>query len=241
MEGPACGWIKQLYFLIMEDIRFRITALEPQIHREDRVNVYLDGAFAFGLDRETVLVNALHEGDEITEHMIDDVLLSEERVRAKDRALGCLSRRSHTVRELTMKLQRMGFSGRTTARVVHDFSRVGLLDDGQFARLFASSQMSRNPVGKRLLRDMLKVRGIEEETAKQAVEEAYGPSSEIDVVRKLVRKRKPAEGIRNLKEKKKLAGFLTRRGFGWDVIRTVLDEGGLDDGSSGEFSFHEAE
>jgi len=37
----------------MEDIRFRITALEPQKHSENRVNVFLDGAFAFGLDRET--------------------------------------------------------------------------------------------------------------------------------------------------------------------------------------------
>jgi regulatory protein len=225
----------------MNEIRFRITALEPQKHSENRVNVFLDGAFAFGLDRETVLANDLHEGDEITEHTIDNVLLSEERVRAKNRALGCLSRRAHSIHELAGKLRRMGFSERTIARVVDDFSRVGLLNDGEYAKLFASSQMSRTPVGKRLLRDMLKTRGIEESLAGAAVEEAYGQVSETDLVRKLVRKRMPAQGVRNLKEKKKMTGFLFRRGFDWDTIRTVLDEVGSDDGSSGEFLTHEAE
>ena len=70
----------------MGEVTYRITQIEPQKHSRDRVNVYLDGAFAFGLEKEVLLVHSLHEGEEITDQLIDQVLLLEERTRAKKKA-----------------------------------------------------------------------------------------------------------------------------------------------------------
>jgi len=51
----------------MAEITYRITQIEPQKRREDRVNIYLNGIFAFGLNKEVVLKHHLHEGDELKE------------------------------------------------------------------------------------------------------------------------------------------------------------------------------
>ena len=44
----------------------RITRIEPQQKRRDRVNVYADGIFAVGISKETLLRAALRVGDELT-------------------------------------------------------------------------------------------------------------------------------------------------------------------------------
>lgn len=210
----------------MKEVTYRITQIEPQKKNEGRVNVYLDGAFAFGLDEEVVLRHHLHEDDEITEHMIDDILLAEERTRAKEKALRLLSYRSRSVEELKKRLRERNFSERTVDRVIQDFLRVGLLDDKKFASSYVHSRMTQRPIGKRLLKRELLDKGIAHELAEEAVEEVYGVRSELEVATDLIQSRiRHYKGEEKKKAQKKLSDFLLRRGFNWDVITTVLQEG----------------
>ena len=110
----------------MSETTYRITRIEPQKNAKDRFNIYLDDAFAFGLDGEVILRHHLHEGDDITESLIDDVLLSEERTRAKKKALALLSHSSRSSEELRAKLHSVGFSVRTVERIIQDFDAHGL-------------------------------------------------------------------------------------------------------------------
>ena len=211
----------------MEDVSHQITRIETQKRDENRVSIYLDGAFAFGLEREVVVRHHLHEGDEISETTIDDVLLSEERARAKEKALSYLNYRPRSKQELRSKLRDKNFSERSVNRVIADFLRVGLLDDRQFASTYAQSRMIHKPMGKRLLHRELKSKGIDEEIADAAIDEAYGERSEFDVARELVRKRMGRSVVKNealQKKKKQLSDFLFRRGFDWNVIAEVLRE-----------------
>lgn len=211
----------------MEKVTHRITQIESQKRREDRVNIYLDGTFAFGLDKEVALKYQLHEGDELTESMIDDVLLAEERTRAKQKALALLSYRARSVNELRKKLKEKDFSERTINRVIEDFLRVGLLDDTKFASDFVHSKMAQKPMGKRLLRQELFSKGVDEETTEKAIAEVYGDRSEIEVARELTRKRVKRYGGSEeeaKKKKRRLSDFLLRRGFDWEVITTMLQE-----------------
>ena len=211
----------------MCDVTYKITQIETQKKDPDRVSIYLEGAFAFGLEREVILRHHLHEGDEITEHEIDEILLVEERARAKKKALSYLNYRARSTKELERKLLDKGFSERTVHRVIDDFSRVGLLDDNQFATAYVHSKMLQKPMGKRLLRQELRSLGIDETTIERAICEAYGQRSETDVALELVQKRMQrfAEMEPGSKrKKKKLTDFLLRRGFEWDVIAEVIHD-----------------
>ena len=211
----------------MEEVTYQITQIEEQKHRKDRLNIYLDGAFAFGLDSEVVIRHHLHEGDELTERLIDDILLAEEKTRAKEKALSYLNYRARSIEELKRKLEEKQFSNRVIQRVIGDLIRVGLLDDKRFAATYVHSRMIQKPMGKRLLRQELLSKGIDEEMADEAVDEAYGSRSEAEVARGLIRKR-----LRGLspekkdpeKQRKRLSDFLFRRGFNWEVINEAFQD-----------------
>ncbi len=211
----------------MEEDTFRITRLETQKRDEDRISVYLDDAFAFGLEKEVIIRNNLHEGDQITEDEIDEILLVEERTKAKEKALYLLGYRARSIQELKKKLSDKGFSERTIQRVIADFERVGLLDDKQFAASYVRSRMLQRPMGKRLLKQELRYKGITEEISDAVLAEEYGEQSEVEVAKELIRKRlkKPlADDAASRKEKKKLYDFLVRRGFDWELISSALLE-----------------
>jgi regulatory protein len=203
----------------------KITQIETQKRNENRVSIYLDGSFAFGIAREVLIQNRLHEGDELSKKDIEDILLVEEIRAAKDKALRFLSYRDRSVLELTAKLADRDFSEWVIDIVVRDFLRVGLLDDDRFARAFAQTMMTQKPVAKRLLMHHLKMKGIEGESARLAVEEAYQGRTEAGVAGELASRRleRLGKGM-DLRGKKRISDFLARRGFAWETIRTVLKD-----------------
>ena len=202
----------------------RITAIETQKNNPDRVNLYIDGVFALGLDKAVIIKNDLHQGDEVTEEVIEEILLEEEMTRAKAKALTYLGYRARSVEELRKKLLGKKFSEITVNRVIENLLRVGLLNDLQFALAFARSKMRRRPVGKRLLLQELIRHGIDNDLGKQVVEEVYEGRLEKDVALKLGRKKLDNVHGDEKTVRRKLSGFLMQRGFDWGVISTVIQE-----------------
>lgn len=209
----------------MAGLTYHITEIEPQKKNENRVNVYLDGAFAFGLKKEVLLQHHLHKGDQISDQLIDEVLLSEEKSRAKEQGLRLLSYRARSVQELKKKLREKDYSERTVSRVIEDFLRVGLLDDQAFADTYARSRVVLRPVGKRLMRQELLLKGISEDIAEKSVDEIYKKHSEEEIAESLINKRlERYRGEEPQTIRKKLSNFLSQRGFNWDVISAVLSK-----------------
>jgi len=208
----------------MGESLYRITHIETQKHRKNRINIYLDGAFAFGVDREVLLRHPLHEGDEIQESTVETIRLAEEKIGAKKKALRLLSHRAQSVWELKKKLREKNYSEKTIGQIIEDFTGVGLLDDAKFASNYVHSRMIQRPVGKRLLKHELLSKGIHEEQAQKAVNAGYGDRTEVEVARNLIQKRITQYRKEDPKLKKKLSDFLFRRGFDWDVIVAVFEE-----------------
>lgn len=201
----------------------RITRIEPQKKNEKRLNVYLDGCFAFGLDEGVALAHHLHEGDALNECAIDKILRTEEKSKAKQKGLSLLSYRPRSTEEFKKKLLEKGFSENTVADVIDDFLRVGLLNDGEFALALARSKMDYRPMAKRLLMRELFLKGIDGDVADKVIEDVYEGLTEVEVARRLVRKRTERyKGDSRIR--KRITDFLVRRGFHWDVINEALRE-----------------
>jgi regulatory protein len=202
---------------------YRITSIEPQKRYPNRSNIYLDDAFAFGLDNEVVLKFHLHAGDEIEEEKIENLIVEEERVRAKQKALALLSYRARSVEELRGRLLSRGYDETIVSSVIGDYLKVGLLDDAVFASSYVQTRMLQKPMGKRLLIRELKQKGITEAAAERALAESYGQESELEVALRLAESRlRRVQRESVLGKKKKISDFLVRRGFDWDVVQEVL-------------------
>ena len=77
----------------------KITKIKAQKNKK-RVNIYLDGKFAFGLDADNFLKANLKKGQELNQKQIDDLIFKNEFQKLFDRTLRLISRRPRSKKEI---------------------------------------------------------------------------------------------------------------------------------------------
>ena len=83
----------------------KITRLKAQKNKK-RVNVYLDGQFAFGLDADNLLKAGLKVGQELTEKQVENLVFKNESQKLLDKACRFLSYRPRSEKEVRDYLKR---------------------------------------------------------------------------------------------------------------------------------------
>jgi regulatory protein len=204
----------------------RITAIEPQKNHPERVNVRVDGEFRLALAQEVVLRAGLRTGDAVTEERLQELEGEDLRWKAREAALHLLSFRTRTARELRQRLRRKGFPDEVTEACVAGLVERGLVDDADFAEAFVRDRVRFRPRGRRRLLQELRSRGVDPETAEEALGSVMEGEevSELDLARDAVRKWSPRPGEDPQRARRRLYGFLARRGFGADTVRQILEE-----------------
>lgn len=204
----------------------KITAMKPQRRNAERVNVHLDGEFRLALSREVVLRGGLRVGDEIDEARLKELEAEDLQWKAKQASLNLLSHRARSARELERRLARKDFPGDVASAAVEDLERMGLVDDAAFAESFVRDRVRLRPKGKRVLVQELRARGVDPDTAETAVGEVMAGEdvSELELARAAADRWKARAGEDRQSARRRLYGYLARRGFGSDAIREVLEE-----------------
>ena len=205
--------------------RRKITRIEPQSRNRSRFSIFLDGEFALGIDGELLAERGLKVGDELSEEDVADLLRADEQKRVKLQAFRYLANRDHSEKELATKLRRKGYSKEAVQWVLDFLRRYQLVNDRAFAAVFARERVIQRPMGRLLLAAELRARGIPGAIIEEVVAEVYARFPEEELAEKLARKKMPSLAhLPPVKARKKLADFLQRRGFGWEVVREVLEK-----------------
>ena len=146
--------------------------------------------------------------------------------KARDAALSLLSHRARSAAELTRRLRRKGFDGEVAEETVGRLGELGMVDDAAFAESFVRDRVRLRPQGKRRLASELRARGVDAETASAAIGEVMEGenATELDLARAAAARGKPRPGEDPARARRRLHGFLARRGFGGDAVRAVLRE-----------------
>ena len=196
----------------------KITALKYQKKNRQRVNVYLDGQYAFGL--QATIAAALKMGQALSPEetaQLQDRDLSEV---AYERTLGFLGYRPRSKAEVQAYLTRRQVPRTISQAVVERLTAVGLLDDDAFARYWVENREAFRPRGLRSLRFELRSKGVPDavvEGATEEIDEAEGAyRAAQDRARRL-------SGLDYQVFRRRLVGFLLRRGFGYDVVKETVD------------------
>ncbi|MGD8244491.1 MAG: RecX family transcriptional regulator, partial [Anaerolineae bacterium] len=146
----------------------RITALTYQKRNKDRVNVYLDGEFAFGL---TVVEAArLRVGQTLGDDDITKLRMRDSVEWAYGRALDYLSYRPRSESEVRRNLGDKDVEDQIVDRVIGRLKRAGLVDDREFARYWVENRARFNPRGRRGLRHEMRQKGVPREIIDEALE-----------------------------------------------------------------------
>ena len=194
-----------------------ITALEPQKRSKDRVNVYLDGEFAFGL--AAIHAVNLRVGLWLSDEEAAALKAADEVERAREKALDYLSYRPRSEAELQRYLLDRDFSEAVAEDVMQRLRSVGLVDDREFARYWVENRVRFRPRGKRALVQELRQNGV----APEVIEEALAGFDEVAAVKGVFEEQ--ARRLAHLPPdlfRRRLIERLVRRGFPYGVIEEIL-------------------
>ena len=99
-----------------------------------------------------------------------------------------LTGQARSRKELADKLAKKDVPAELAARLLDRFEEVGLIDDGAFARAWVASRQPGKGLARRALAQELRRKGIDDEVAREALDEIE-PEDEEAAARALVRKK----------------------------------------------------
>ena len=137
------------------------------------------------------------------------------------RALGLLTRREHSRKELARKLGGRGIEAGEAAAVVQKLADAGWQDDTRFAEALVRNRAA-SGYGPGWIRAELGTHGLGAEAVSAAL--ATYEDEWADVARDLVRRRMGDATRLDLLQRRKACDLLLRRGFAMSQVRSVLDD-----------------
>jgi len=196
----------------------KVTALKVQARNKNRVNVYLDGEFAFGL----VMIEAakLHLGQVLSDADIERIKKSDESEMAFEKAVKFISYRPRSEKEVRQNLKKKEIKAGLIDEAVQRLKRAGLLNDEQFAQMWVESRSHSKPKGARALKIELRQKGV----PREAVDAAVAGTNDEEVARRLAASRAPRlKKLPKIEFRRKLGSYLARRGINYEIISEVVE------------------
>lgn len=218
------GLQRQLFGCVFIMETFEVTALKVQKKNPNRVNVYLNGEFGFGVAR--ILAVRLKIGQVLDDEKIEDLKAKDTDETAYQKALVLISYRPRSETELLSRLGEYGYSEEVSNLTVERLKETGLVSDETFARTWVENRSAFRPRSRRLLTLELRQKGVAPEAIQQSLELA-GPEDELAYQAAIRYARRLAE-MEWSEFQKRLTAFLGRRGFSYstsaEVVRRVWTE-----------------
>ncbi|HEY84571.1 MAG TPA: RecX family transcriptional regulator [Chloroflexi bacterium] len=201
----------------------KITTLVIQKKNKERVNLFLDDAFAFGISLDAAL--NLKKGQFLSDEEIARLKFDDQAGQAYQKSLNFLSYRARSKQEIKQYLQKKGFGEEAVEEAIERLADKGYLNDVEFGQLWVENRNRFNPKGKTALRYELRAKGLSEAD----IEEALDGLDEENLAWQAVQKQLTRwQALDKLTFKQKLSSHLARRGFSYDIIQTVVVRAGMD-------------
>lgn len=145
-------------------------------------------------------------------------------INAREYVYRLLNYRLYSEHEIREKMDRKHFSLTDINQTISYFKELDLVNDRLFAKKWISSRQSK-PYGRDRIRFELKQKGIKDDVLKEELSVAFTDFSEEEVVCQLIRKQAAKyREIEPAKRKKRVYGYLIRRGFDNRTIMKALNQ-----------------
>jgi regulatory protein len=219
-----------------------ISGIVPTTRPAGRFAVMVDGREVAVLTLEAIERLRLAVGRPST-GLEEQIAVEAKRLHTYDRALNILAFRARSSSELARSLQRKGEEKAHVDWAIARLQEQGLIDDAAFARSFARAKVVGGKQSRRRVQQDLARKGVSRSMSDEAIETVFEEEA-VDqraIVEEAARKKlRSLTGLDPAVQRRRLYGFLARRGYELDDIRSVLSsigsklgaEDGADTGSA---------
>jgi len=203
----------------------QITDIQTQKKHPSRRSIFLDGKFFCGISEGILNKYQLKQGMEIDEDKLKALLYEEEASKAKNYVYMLLARRMYTNNEIDKKLSEQGYSEEIIQYVISTMEKFGYLNDKVFAEEWVQSRTQIKPKGKIALRRELQQKGVQESVIEETLDQEIDESKESDMALEIARRKiRSYSNDDPIAARRKLRGFLLRRGFGFEIVKYATEQ-----------------
>ena len=199
----------------------KVTAISAGRRQGKRVNVFLDGKFAFSLEAEVAVKEGLQVGQELSEGDIEALTRSDLLHRCLGAAIHYLGYRPRSEAELRERLHRRGFDGDNVEATLAKLREQGLVNDLAFAQFWKDNRQSFSPRSQWLTRSELRQKGVADDIIDQVVADVDDEDSAYRAAMSRARSL-PLSDYQSFR--RRLGEHLKRRGFGYRVISHTVEQ-----------------
>jgi len=211
----------------------QISDIQPQKKDPKRVNIFLDGKFAFGVSLESRIINKLKIGQQLKSEEIQKLIFADQVERFYEKAIKFLSFRPRSEKEIRDNLlQKLWKSDkgeeeknnfeRSVGEVIEKLKKLGQVDDLEFAKWWFEQRVRFKKTSPRIIKSELFKKGIDREIIEEVIE-----TTEVDpfLLASEAAKKKLASYQRFEPKvfREKMGRYLTSKGFDWEVVKKVVD------------------
>jgi len=212
----------------------RVESLPP---KGLRVRLHLDRGDPFEVTLEAFELARLGVGDALSGDARAGLLELDADVRVRESALGLLAHRARTRQELAGKLRKKGFGKDRIDACLGRLEERGLLNDAAVAAALVRDRLRLRPSGQARMVSELRSKGIEPAVATETIARVFADEEVDDVALAreaasgwLARQGEAAHAAlgdprspNRDKAKRRLYGYLARRGFRGDAVSAAMD------------------
>lgn len=200
---------------------YEITKIEIQKKNKNRISIYIDGQYAFGIHKDIFFKYNLEKGKLLDKEFVDKIIKEEEQNRANSYALKLLYYRPRSEKEIREKMNLKGYDTEVINKTIEYLKEFSYINDKEFAKEFA--KIKSNKYGRNRIKMELTNKGINEEIINDVIDTLINDDSEYEKAFELAMKKMKIykDDDRNAIYRK-LGSYLQRKGFSYDIISKVL-------------------
>jgi len=197
-----------------------VTAIKPQKNKK-RINIYLDGKFAFGIDLENLVKFKIKEGNFIEESEIEKIIGAAESQKIWDKLLRFSALRPRSEKEIEDWYRKKNVPESLRKKYLDKLKYLDFVDDFKFAKFWIEQRLSFKPKPMSVLKQELRQKGVKQETIDEALSDFK--IDELKQAKNLLEKNQSRwKRLTPDQFKKKASGFLLRKGYNWEIVKEAL-------------------
>lgn len=208
----------------------KITKIEVQKRNKERVNIHIDGEYAFSASAELVYKEKIKSDMEVDEIRLTEIISESNFLKCKETSLRIITRCYKTESEMKDRLVEKGYNGKEIDKTIEFLKEYKFIDNRAYAQMYVRDRLRSQ--GTQKIKYALLRKGIDEEEIMEILsyvdsekEEEVGTEIAIKKYKQLLKKEEDIYKI-----KSKLGTFLLSRGYEYslvkEIIRKVVDVGG---------------
>lgn len=197
----------------------KVTGIKQQVKRADRYSIFVEGKYSFSLSESALIDSKLASGQELTKEQVKEYKQLSSDDKLYNQALRYVAMRPRSRWEVEFYLERKNASPPLITSILNKLSIIGLLDDEKLAQAFVNDRRLLRPTSRRKMTAELHKKRVPDE----AIDKALGSESQDEqtALKAVIEsKRRQVKYQDNLK----LMQYLARQGFGYDDIKSALQD-----------------